>query len=351
MDSSGTPLVQIRSQLAMDSDSDSDTTVTPNKEPFPDFDAETCGPNRNRYEAEWARAFRQAVQEDIRTRYIEPYIIPHNLGEPFTRSNMLLEDIKDLLADPHMRQTTRNQFLTMVNHTLHLHQVIFHHSDQFLDTKEITEARYLVDIVLSYMGWIDGKLRDQVSAAEQVSVVLEQLSKEKTTVIERYSRMATVVSAHLKKPRPLERRLLTVFLDFYETWVHTTFLRLRNHQILVEDIPVLARIDLSRRIIAVWDVLSRCIENYSLYTWATRTIRTKYFAPAIDLMSETPDIWQKSWNKRSTVESRRSTHPGLFEEFLSDQPVETTQQPDSLEGQHSTRIQSTSVAELEVAGA
>jgi hypothetical protein len=45
------------------------------------------------------------------------------------------------------------------------------------------------------MVWMDGKLRDQVIAAEQVAVVLDQVSKEKTTICERYCRMTTVVSA------------------------------------------------------------------------------------------------------------------------------------------------------------
>jgi hypothetical protein len=189
------PLVQVRSQLAIDSDSGSDTTITLRNEPFPDFDAELCVPNPNRYEAEWAHAFTKAVQDDIRTRSVDPFIIPHNAGEPFTRSNILLEDIKDLLAEPHMRETTRQQFLVMINHTLHLHQVIFHHSDQFLDTTETAEAKILAEHILSYMGWMDAKLLDQVSAAEQVAVVLDQVCKEKTEIYERYVRMTTVVSA------------------------------------------------------------------------------------------------------------------------------------------------------------
>jgi hypothetical protein len=196
MDSSGIHLAEVRSQLAMDSDSDSDTTVTPKKEPFPDFDAELCFPDlNNRHEAAWTYAFGKAVQNDIRTRYVDPFITPHNPGEPFTRNHILLEAIKDLLADPQMRETTRQQFIILINHTLHLHEVVFNHSDNFLDTKETVEAKVLAEIILSYMVWMDGKLRDQVIAAEQVAVVLDQVSKEKTTICERYCRMTTVVSA------------------------------------------------------------------------------------------------------------------------------------------------------------
>jgi hypothetical protein len=157
--------------------------------------------------------------------------------------------------------------------------------------------------------------------------------------------------SHLKKPRPLERRLLTLFLEVYEAWVHNTFLRQRNRQILAEDIPVPGRIDLSRRIIAIWDVLTRCIENYSLYTWATRTIRANYFAPAIDLLSDAPDIWQQCWDKRSTIDDRQSIHPGQFEQSLSGQAVKAPQQLDTTEDPRSINGQCTPVAELEVAGA
>jgi hypothetical protein len=157
--------------------------------------------------------------------------------------------------------------------------------------------------------------------------------------------------SHLKKPRPLERRLLTLFLEVYEAWVHNTFLRQRNCQILAEGIPVTGRIGLSRRIIAIWDVLTRCIENYSLYTWATRTIRANYFAPAMDLLSDAPDIWQQCWDKRSTIHDRRSIHPGQFEQPLSAQAVKIPQQSDNMEEQRSINGQSTPVAELEVAEA
>ena len=101
---------------------------------------------------------------------------------------------------------------------------------------------------------------------------------------------------NLKKPRPLERQLLDLYLALFEEWVHTPFLRLRNRQILSEETASLARTELSRHVIAIWDVISRCIENYGAYTWATLKIREEFFAPTMDHLVDATDIWEKCWN-------------------------------------------------------
>jgi hypothetical protein len=71
----------------------------------------------------------------------------------------------------------------------------------------------------------------------------------------------------------------------------------------------------------------------------------------MDLLSDAPDIWQQCWDKRSTIDDRRSIHPGQFEQPLSGQAVKAPQQLDNMEDQHSINGQCTPVAELEVARA
>jgi hypothetical protein len=77
--------------------------------------------------------------------------------------------------------------------------------------------------------------------------------------------------------------------------VHTTFLRLRNRQILREDIPNTDRMDLSRHLLAIWDVLTRCIDNYAIYTFTTCDIRDRYLAPAMKELRCAPELWSQCW--------------------------------------------------------
>lgn len=77
--------------------------------------------------------------------------------------------------------------------------------------------------------------------------------------------------------------------------MHTTFLRLRNRQILLEDAPDPKRLVLSRYLFAIWDILTRCIENYALYTQATTEIREQYLAPTMEQLRYAPEIWEQCW--------------------------------------------------------
>lgn len=84
--------------------------------------------------------------------------------------------------------------------------------------------------------------------------------------------------------------------------MHTTFLRLRNRQILREDIPNTDRMDLSRHLLAIWDVMTRCIDNYSIYTFTTCDIRDRYLEPTMKDLLCAAEIWPQCWEL--TLEGR-----------------------------------------------
>lgn len=66
----------------------------------------------------------------------------------------------------------------------------------------------------------------------------------------------------------------------YDTFVYTAFLRIRNRQILLEDIVDIERSEITRLLIALWDILCRAIEKYNLYFDIMVSAEKKYLMPA-----------------------------------------------------------------------
>lgn len=109
----------------------------------------------------------------------------------------------------------------------------------------------------------------------------------------------------MKKPRLLERQLLALYMDMYEEWIRTPFVRLRNRQILTEQQPSPTRAKLSRRIIIVWELMTRCIESYGTLNLLTLEIKEQYFAPVLGYLCGSPDIWEHCWDQYQALEKDR----------------------------------------------
>ncbi|KAJ5610176.1 hypothetical protein N7510_006895 [Penicillium lagena] len=337
---SGSLLAAVRTHLAMNS-SDSDrslisspavpdnrpavpaTKVEPTTEPFPEY-YECESPDSiadPQHEDAYNYAISKVVQEVIKFQEVDAQLVslpPFVVGATspnltlgsvdgvdcltVDHKHRTLNQMKQLLSMPHLRPETRRRFVALTNIVLRLNYVLFHRVDGnvckiFLGAQDTTDAQKLANTVLIYLVWLDDMMQENVQVATNVSYILGHIAAEDDdeTVYVRYRRMATVVIAHLKKPRLLERQLLSVYLELYEAWVHTTFLRLRNRQILREDIPNTDRMDLSRHLLAIWDVMTRCIDNYSIYTFTTCDIRDRYLEPTMKDLLCAPDIWPQCW--------------------------------------------------------
>ncbi|KAJ5081308.1 hypothetical protein NUU61_009572 [Penicillium alfredii] len=288
-------LAAVRSQLTLDSDSDQSSSPAHNdQEPFPVYE-ESAAVDVQHEEA-YKYAFAKAVQDQIRSQQVDPKIVPISLATENGHSmqTQALDAIKELLSLPQLRKQTRDRFIALTNMTLRLNHVLFCRGDDFLAPRETTDAKDLASTILMYLAWMDEMLQEHLQTASQVAFIVGQISQEEeVTVYVRYRRMASVVTVHLKKPRPLERRLLTLYLELYEGWVHTAFLHRRNRQILQEEKPNPDRLELSRFLLAIWDVMTRCIENYAVYTSTTRDIREKYFTPALQQLCDSAEVWEQ----------------------------------------------------------
>ena len=196
----------VRSELAMDSKSDESGSATPTNadtakaetEPFPEYDETECemlassiAADKRREDA-WIYALGKAAQRENRMLHVDPNIIPYFQSDPSHHSQVVVEQLRDVLADPEMRPEIRKQFITMINATLQFNLVIFHRSPEFLAPKEIEDAELHLETVLNLVEWMEEDLRDQLETAEQASYAIEDASLEPTSAYERLCKMATL---------------------------------------------------------------------------------------------------------------------------------------------------------------
>lgn len=213
----------VRSQLTIDSDSEGSQTTAVNithkdtqpsppdspldqststnsslvlikspKEPFPEYDEELAEVYE-RCDREYTEAITAAVQAAIRKKEIDPLIIAPP-GQPEGK-RVALERIKDLLANPQMRKTTRKRFVTLTNLVIRLDHVLFRRSEVFLGPRDTADAAAIVKQMLPYLQWADNMLRELVAVADNVFGIMGYLAEENCSVIHKYRHMSIVVAA------------------------------------------------------------------------------------------------------------------------------------------------------------
>ncbi|KAJ5968260.1 hypothetical protein N7501_004508 [Penicillium viridicatum] len=321
----GSRLAVVRSQVAMDSESEESGSTTPTNEdasntesepfpdtePFPEYDESECEmlasciAAEKHHEEAWVQAFGKAAQQEIRMVHVDPNIIPYVQSDPSQRSQVVLEQLRDLLAHPEMLPEIRKQFIVIINATLKFNLVIFHQSPEFLAPKEVEDAALDLETILNHIEFIEEMLREQLETAEQVSFAMEDVSMEATSTYERLCKTSTVFAKAMKNTRYLERRLLALYMDMYEEWVHNPFLLLRNRQLLNEQTPTPARTKLSRRVLVIWELMNSCIETYGTLTWLTLEIKRQYFTPMMGYLCDSPEIWEHCWDRYQALEKDR----------------------------------------------
>ncbi|KAJ5641766.1 hypothetical protein N7490_005766 [Penicillium lividum] len=217
-------LTSIRSQLTVDFDADLSppvaTTLGPqdpeptdlrreliDSEPFPDYDDESAASDE--VEQAYQDAFTAAMQEEIRTRVVEP----NNL------------DPRSYTGRPELRSKTRMRFIALTNMVIRLENALFSVSDEesFLNPKATANAESIATVILAFASWVDGMMQELLLMTGSVDYMLGLLVVEDVAWVTRYRRMALLVSTHLKKPRRLEEVLLSMYLELYDDQILISF--------------------------------------------------------------------------------------------------------------------------------
>ncbi|KAJ5080915.1 hypothetical protein N7456_013625 [Penicillium angulare] len=247
-------------------------------EPFPEYKEFT--PMDTSVEEAWKEAFEAALQEDIKITIVKPAL---NFPEgEFGEREYVMDLIVNTLSQPTLAENTRKRFIALTNMVIRLEDAIFQGAvSDFLNPWAIDRSQVIANCILIFVSWVDDLLSQLVGTAKNVWDMLEILMEEDISEVVRQRRMVRLVTSQLQKVRLIEQYLLQVFLLFYVKWVHDTFLRLRNAQLLQEeslnDRMIYQRVHLTQTLQQIADALKRSIQNYEIYRGSLHSIRDKYF--------------------------------------------------------------------------
>ena len=186
-------LVAIRAQLQIDTDSEGSPTPSHSQvsqDPFPDSDETGTMPDESHHQA-FEDVFTATMQNETLAQQVEV-----ELAAPSTAVGMkkkLLDDMKELLSDPHLRAATRRRFIDLANKAMVLEHVLFRRSEDFLGAQDTAAAQDIAHALYRYALWVHNLLKDLLDTAPRVEYILGLVAEEETPVIVRYRRMACVV--------------------------------------------------------------------------------------------------------------------------------------------------------------
>ncbi|KAE8394529.1 hypothetical protein BDV23DRAFT_179680 [Aspergillus alliaceus] len=228
------------------------------------------------------------------------------LRETGERKLNILEEMKIILRADGMKDDIQRRFTVMTNIILRMEWILFRRdvnangtrTNKFLSASVVEEVEELAIPMVQYLAWLDKKLQAELDISQQVLYSVIQIAKNQDLgVYQRFRQTAQVIIGNLRKPRPLEKHLLTIFQDLYDTFVYSSFLNVRNRQILHEDKPHTDRDRLARLLIAGWDVLSRAIENYSEIITINSDLKNRFVEPIMERLPHSYKIWEEEWEE------------------------------------------------------
>ncbi|KAA8646903.1 hypothetical protein EYZ11_012616 [Aspergillus tanneri] len=214
------------------------------------------------------------------------------------RKSAAIEEMRFLLSHEGIRVDLRKRFMDMSNMVLRMDWLLFGNLNApdsvFLAAEVITEVQSIAAPLVHYLSFLDERLQVEVRDAELVKTSLANVARDQNMTPEvRFRNLTRIIIRHLRRPRPIEQRLLSVFLDFYDSHVYTDFLNIYNYQALHDDALFVERMELSRLLIAMWDVLNRTIENYNLVILINFDIKSQSVGPALAELDNPDQIWQE----------------------------------------------------------
>ncbi|PYH67341.1 uncharacterized protein BO88DRAFT_465808 [Aspergillus vadensis CBS 113365] len=235
---------------------------------------------------------------------------------PEERKKSTLEQMRAMTSSEHMSLTTKTRFIDMSNTVLRLELLLFRRHATPVDpvlglTKdEVKEVMHHLEELKKCIGIVDHILQQELTWARRVEYSVKQIAEDtQYNVVTRFRNMTELIlkqskakqtqltpthSSHLNKPRPSERDLLTVFLDFFDAYIYTDFMNDYQRQLPVKENWNPVRVEMTRALIAVWDLINRAIESYDAIIRVTVDIKERYTEPHYREMQETPQAWRSA---------------------------------------------------------
>ncbi|KAJ9270501.1 hypothetical protein DTO212C5_3290 [Paecilomyces variotii] len=345
-------------------------------EPFPDYD-ESCGQydrgdielllNIKEQEEAYNRAISKVVEEVIRFREIDariatlsssmydatgasneaqgyPFAVRHwgsqspeaidtTAAETVENNDEvrgIVDEIRVSLANPDLKESTREYFIAMTDMVLHMNMLLFPtpaipvYPTEHLTDLILVRATNIALHLTEYLLVMKKQLKGHIDNAKKVDRSLSRDMRDRSIQTHvAFRHVLHVVKKYLNPPDPLEKRLLSLFFELYDTYVYSAFLNMRP---LLQTEVELAdeKRELSRVLVSLWDVINQDIEKYDEYDNRAKAIKCRYIdALGAKLKNESPEAWQKfceSQRKSRSREGLQEPAPGAGIELGGNEP-------------------------------
>ncbi|KAJ9209923.1 hypothetical protein DTO166G4_8462 [Paecilomyces variotii] len=345
-------------------------------EPFPDYD-ESCGQydrgdiemllNIKEQEEAYNRAISKVVEEVIRFREIDariatlsssmydatrasneaqgyPFAVRHwgsqsteaidttaaETVENNDETRGIVDEIRVSLANPDLKESTREYFIAMTDMVLHMNMLLFPtpaipvYPTEHLTDLILVRATNIALHLTEYLLVMKKQLKGHIDNAKKVDRTLSRDMRDRSIQTHvAFRHVLHVVKKYLNPPDPLEKRLLSLFFELYDTYVYSAFLNMRP---LLQTEVELAdeKRELSRVLVSLWDVINQDIEKYDEYDNRAKAIKCRYIdALGAKLKNESPEAWQKFWESQRKSTSREGLQepaPGAGIELGGSEP-------------------------------
>ncbi|RHZ50806.1 uncharacterized protein CDV56_106821 [Aspergillus thermomutatus] len=220
------------------------------------------------------------------------------------RKANLLQEMKEMIPSGKIPADLMRRFVAMTNALLQMEMILFHRQnadskpENLLSAEETEKIRVMASEIIKYLTHLNQNLKKQVDKGKEVAFAMTEIAGyRQATVYERYARMAQVFNENLKKPSDNELRLLTVFLDLYDTIIYTRFLTMRfNGQLILEENLNKQRAELSQLLGSLWDIHCHVIENYQKIINGMVHMKHNIVAPVHEELANSKESWTERWD-------------------------------------------------------
>ncbi|GIK03913.1 hypothetical protein Aspvir_007988 [Aspergillus viridinutans] len=229
---------------------------------------------------------------------------PLTEAEIAERKTKLLAEMKAFIPSGNIPADLMRRFVAMTNAVLQMEVILFRREspasqpDNLLSAQETEKIRVMTSEMIQYLTHMNNSLKKQVDKTNEVAFVMAQIAgSPQASVYERYTRMAEVFNKNVKKPSDHELRLLTVFLDLYDTVIYTRFLTMRfNGKLILEEILNKQRAELSQLLGSLWDIHNHVIENYQKIINCMVHMKRNIVAPVYEEITQSKELWIERWD-------------------------------------------------------
>ncbi|RWQ98173.1 hypothetical protein C8Q69DRAFT_457989 [Paecilomyces variotii] len=242
----------------------------------------------------------------------------------------IVDEIRVSLANPDLKESTREYFIAMTDMVLHMNMLLFPtpaipvYPTEHLTDLILVRATNIALHLTEYLLVMKKQLKGHIDNAKKVDRTLSRDMRDRSIQTHvAFRHVLHVVKKYLNPPDPLEKRLLSLFFELYDTYVYSAFLNMRP---LLQTEVELAdeKRELSRVLVSLWDVINQDIEKYDEYDNRAKAIKCRYIdALGAKLKNESPEAWQKFWESQRKSTSREGLQepaPGAGIELGGSEP-------------------------------